>query len=140
MARAAVPVTTQDNLKFYLIIQGILTLGHDWRRAPRSAWPPGSYQSMALTIDDVQRIAHLARIEISATEADATLAQLNDIFGMIERMSRVDTEGIEPMSHPLGGAQRLREDRVTESDAREENLKNAPQVQDGLFLVPRVIE
>ena len=95
---------------------------------------------MALTIDDVQRIAHLARIEISATEADATLVQLNNIFGMIERMSRVDTDGIEPMSHPLGGVQRLREDRVTESDEREENLKNAPQVQDGLFLVPRVIE
>ena len=95
---------------------------------------------MALSIEDVTRIAHLARIEISAAEADATLAQLNDIFGMIERMARVDTEGIEPMSHPLGGVQRLREDRVTETDARGENMKNAPQVQDGLFLVPRVVE
>ena len=95
---------------------------------------------MALTIDDVQRIAHLARIDISAIEADATLAQLNDIFGMIERMSKVDTDGIDPMSHPLGGVQRLREDRVTESDEREANLKNAPQVQDGLLLVPRVVE
>ena len=95
---------------------------------------------MALSIDDVLRIAHLARIDISTSEADATLAQLNDIFGMIERMSKVDTEGIEPMSHPLGGVQRLREDRVTEPDAREENLKNAPQTQDGLFLVPRVVE
>lgn len=95
---------------------------------------------MALNIDDVTRVAHLARIEISAAEAAATLAQLNDIFGMIERMSKVDTTGIEPMSHPLGGMQRLREDRVTETDARTANMKNAPEVQDGLFLVPRVIE
>ena len=95
---------------------------------------------MALKLDDVTRIAHLARIEISAAEADATLAQLNDIFGMIERMSKVDTTGIEPMSHPLGGVQRLREDRVTEVDARAANMKNAPDAQDGLFLVPRVIE
>ena len=95
---------------------------------------------MALNIDDVTRVAHLARIEISAAEAAATLAQLNDIFGMIERMSKVDTGGIEPMSHPLGGVQRLREDRITEADARAANMKNAPEVQDGLFLVPRVIE
>lgn len=95
---------------------------------------------MALKLDDVTRIAHLARIEISAAEAAATLAQLNDIFGMIERMSKVDTTGIEPMSHPLGGVQRLREDRVTEVDAREANMKNAPDARDGLFLVPRVIE
>ena len=95
---------------------------------------------MSLTLSDVTRIAHLARIEISDAEAQATLAQLNDIFGMIERMSRVDTEGVEPMSHPLGGVQRLREDRVTETDRRTENMKNAPEQQDGLFLVPKVIE
>ena len=95
---------------------------------------------MALNLTDVIRIAHLARIEISAAEADATLAQLNDIFGMIERMSRVDTDGIEPMSHPLGGAQRLREDQVTETDQRAANMKNAPDARDGLFLVPRVVE
>ena len=95
---------------------------------------------MALTLPEVQRIAQLARIEISAAEAGQTLAQLNDILGMIERMSKVNTEGIEPMSHPLGGAQRLREDRVTESDARVENMRNAPQAENGLFLVPRVLE
>jgi aspartyl-tRNA(Asn)/glutamyl-tRNA(Gln) amidotransferase subunit C len=95
---------------------------------------------MPLSLDDVNRIAHLARIEISAAEAAATLAQLNDIFGMIERMSKVDTDGVEPMSHPLCGAQRLREDRVTATDDRETNMKNAPEQQDGLFLVPRVIE
>ncbi len=95
---------------------------------------------MALTLDDVARIAHLARIEITADEAGRTLAQLNDIFAMIERMQAVDTTGIEPMAHPLGGGQRLREDAVTESDVREAALRNAPAAQDGLFLVPRVIE
>jgi aspartyl-tRNA(Asn)/glutamyl-tRNA(Gln) amidotransferase subunit C len=95
---------------------------------------------MPLTRDDVYRIAHLARIEINDAQATATLAQLNDIFAMIEKMQRVDTEGIEPMSHPLGGSQRLREDRVTESDLRAQNMRNAPEQADGLFLVPKVIE
>lgn len=95
---------------------------------------------MSLTRDDVYRIAHLARIEINETQANATLAQLNDIFAMIEQMQRVDTEGVEPMSHPLGGSQRLRDDAVTESDQRDLKMQNAPAQSDGLFLVPRVIE
>jgi aspartyl-tRNA(Asn)/glutamyl-tRNA(Gln) amidotransferase subunit C len=95
---------------------------------------------MSLTRDDVYRIAHLARIEINETQANATLAQLNDIFAMIEKMQRVNTDGVEPMSHPLGGSQRLREDGATETDQRELNMQNAPEQTDGLFLVPRVIE
>jgi aspartyl-tRNA(Asn)/glutamyl-tRNA(Gln) amidotransferase subunit C len=95
---------------------------------------------MALDIDQVRRIAHLARIEITDAEAERTLAQLADIFAMIERMQAVDTAGIEPMAHPLGGSQRLRDDLVTEPDQRAVNLQNAPAQQDGLFLVPRVIE
>jgi aspartyl-tRNA(Asn)/glutamyl-tRNA(Gln) amidotransferase subunit C len=95
---------------------------------------------MALTESDVARIAHLARIEIGAAERRAMLAQLNDIFAMIEKMQRIDTTGVAPMAHPLGGRQRLREDRVTETDARHENMKNAPAIEDGLFLVPRVVE
>ncbi|MEY2897891.1 MAG: hypothetical protein RL669_2160 [Pseudomonadota bacterium] len=95
---------------------------------------------MSLTLDDVRRIAHLARIETTDEEAGRTLAQLNDIFAMIERMQAVDTTGIEPMSHPLGGNQRLREDAVTETDERAQNMKNAPDQAEGLFLVPRVIE
>ena len=95
---------------------------------------------MSLTRDDVYRIAHLARIEINEAQANATLAQLNDIFAMIEKMQRVNTDAVEPMSHPLGGAQRLREDRVSDSDQREANMRNAPEQTDGLFLVPRVIE
>ncbi len=95
---------------------------------------------MSLTLADVHRIAHLARIEIDEAQAHATLAQLNDIFTMIERMRRVDTAGVEPMAHPLGGHQRLREDLVTETVDRDENMKNAPAQHDGLFLVPKVIE
>jgi aspartyl-tRNA(Asn)/glutamyl-tRNA(Gln) amidotransferase subunit C len=95
---------------------------------------------MSLTRDDVYRIAHLARIEISEAQANATLAQLNDIFAMIEKMQRVNTDGVEPMSHPLGGSQRLRDDAVTEPDQRAANMRNAPEQADGLFLVPRVIE
>jgi len=95
---------------------------------------------MSLHQQDIQRIAQLARLSITDDEAAHTLAQLNDIFAMIERMRAVDTAGIEPMSHPLGGAQRLREDAVTERPDRERNLANAPARQDGLFLVPRVLE
>jgi aspartyl-tRNA(Asn)/glutamyl-tRNA(Gln) amidotransferase subunit C len=95
---------------------------------------------MSLNLDDVRRIAHLARIEIDDAQAQATLAQLNDIFAMIEQMQKVPTDGVEPMSHPLGGDQRLRDDVVTEGDERDANLRNAPEQQDGLFLVPKVIE
>jgi len=95
---------------------------------------------MSLTRDDVYRIAHLARIEINEAQATATLAELNNIFAMIEKMQRVNTDGVEPMAHPLGGGQRLREDKVVEPDPRDLNLKNAPAQVDGLFLVPRVIE
>jgi aspartyl-tRNA(Asn)/glutamyl-tRNA(Gln) amidotransferase subunit C len=95
---------------------------------------------MSLSLDDVYRIAHLARIEITPDQAERTLAQLNDILAMIEKMRAVDTTGVEPMAHPLGGSQRLRDDVVTAIEDREANMKNAPEQQDGLFLVPRVIE
>lgn len=95
---------------------------------------------MSLSLDDVRRIADLARIEITEAEADQTLGQLNGIFELIAEMQAVNTASIEPMSHPLGGGQRLREDLVSEADARELNMRNAPASEDGLFLVPRVIE
>lgn len=95
---------------------------------------------MPLTLDDVHRIAHLARIEITADQAEASAAQLNDIFAMIESMAQVDTAGIAPMTHPLDGTQRLREDVAEAPPERELLLRNAPLQQDGLFLVPRVIE
>jgi aspartyl-tRNA(Asn)/glutamyl-tRNA(Gln) amidotransferase subunit C len=95
---------------------------------------------MALDLAQVRRIADLARIEVTDAEAQRVLDQLNDIFRMIERMQAVDTDGVEPMAHPLGGAQRLRDDVVTASDQRAAILANAPEQQDGLFLVPRVLE
>jgi aspartyl-tRNA(Asn)/glutamyl-tRNA(Gln) amidotransferase subunit C len=95
---------------------------------------------MALTLSDVKRIAHLARIEVTDAEAGQALGQLNDIFKLIEQLQSVDTIGIEPMSHPLGGSQRLREDVASSTENREANMRNAPSQLDGLFLVPRVIE
>ena len=95
---------------------------------------------MSLDLNAVRRIAHLARIEITDDEAQQTLAQLTDIFAMIEQMQAVDTTGVEPMADPLGGTLRLRDDAVTEGDQRAAAMINAPAHVDGLFLVPRVIE
>ena len=93
-----------------------------------------------LDLAQVRRIADLARIDVTDDEAQRVLAQLNDIFAMIERMQAVDTDAVAPMAHPLGGTQRLRDDVVSAADERDANLANAPAQQDGLFLVPRVIE
>lgn len=99
---------------------------------------------MALTPEDVSRIADLARLELSADERSAMLGQLNGFFGIVEQMSAVDTGGVEPLFTPLSAvhavALRLRDDAVTESDQREANQQSAPAVEDGLFLVPKVIE
>ena len=95
---------------------------------------------MALTLADVKRVAHLARIAIDDDEARAVLAQLGGVFELIERMQAVDTRGIEPMSHALDVVQRLRDDVVTESDRHEAFQRIAPQVEGALYLVPKVIE
>jgi len=103
---------------------------------------------MALTPDDVSRIAHLARLELTDAEAGAMLAQLNGFFRIVEQMSAVDTRGVEPLYTPLAAlhevASRLREDAVTETagdaEARTRNQASAPAVQDGLYLVPKVID
>jgi aspartyl-tRNA(Asn)/glutamyl-tRNA(Gln) amidotransferase subunit C len=95
---------------------------------------------MSLTTEDVKRIAHLSRIEITESEAAATLDKLGGILGLIEQMQAVDTTGIEPMSHSQDVTQRLREDIVTEPDQRALFQANAPAVENGLYLVPKVIE
>jgi len=99
---------------------------------------------MALTPQDVSRIAHLARLELSAAEQAAMLVQLNGFFGIVEQMGAVDTTGIEPLYTPLSAlaqvSLRLRDDVVTETDQRQANQRSAPAVEDGLFLVPKVIE
>ncbi len=99
---------------------------------------------MALNLEDVSRIAKLARLELSSAEEPVMLANLNDFFSIVEQMSAVDTSGVEPLYTPLSAVQqvelRLRDDVVTESNQREANQRSAPAVEDGLFLVPRVIE
>lgn len=95
---------------------------------------------MALTQDDIKRIAYLARIEINEEQAEATLGKLSGILGLIEEMQAVDTQGIVPMSHSQDVVQRLREDVVTASDQREAFQAVAPATEDGLYLVPRVVE
>jgi aspartyl-tRNA(Asn)/glutamyl-tRNA(Gln) amidotransferase subunit C len=95
---------------------------------------------MLLTLEEVRRIAELARIGISEAEARAAQSQLNDIFELIGQMQKVDTEGVEPMSHGQEATPRLREDKATEPDQRELFQSIAPQKEAGLYLVPRVIE
>ena len=95
---------------------------------------------MSLSLDDVKRIALLARIAIDEQEEHQVLGELRSIFGLIEEMQAVDTAGVEPMSHAQDVVQRLRPDNVTEGDQRQLYQSIAPQVEDGLYLVPRVIE
>lgn len=95
---------------------------------------------MSLSSSDVKRIAHLARIEVSDDEAEATLQKLSGILGLIEQMQAVDTTGIVPMSHSQEVVQRLRPDVVTETDQRAAFQAIAPAVENGLYLVPKVIE
>ena len=102
-------------------------------RGARSIFP-------MLSHDEVLRIARLARIEVGERDIEALRAELNGILGLIDQMRSVDTTGIEPMSHPQADAQRLREDRVSEPDQRDRFQAIAPSVEDGLYLVPKVID
>ena len=95
---------------------------------------------MSLSLPEVKRVAWLARIEISDAEAQAVQGHLNGIFKLIEQMQSVDTGGVEPMAHAQDVMQRLREDRVTETDQHALYQSIAPQVEGGLYLVPKVIE
>lgn len=95
---------------------------------------------MNLTEADIKRIARLARIAVTEQETQTIRGELSNIFQLIETMQAVDTKGIVPMSHSQDMVQRLREDRVTESNQRELFQSVAPQVDAGLYLVPKVIE
>ena len=99
---------------------------------------------MSLSSQDIARIAHLARLQLSAEESARMLAQINGFFDIVEQMRAVDTAGVEPLPHPVAAIQqvalRLREDVASEPNQREANQRSAPAVEDGLFLVPRVIE
>ncbi|WP_296871417.1 Asp-tRNA(Asn)/Glu-tRNA(Gln) amidotransferase subunit GatC [Tibeticola sp.] len=99
---------------------------------------------MSLSSQDIARIAHLARLELQPDEGARLQQQLNGFFSIVEAMRAVDTQGIEPLPHPVAAVQdivlRLREDAVSEPNQREANQRSAPAVEAGLFLVPRVIE
>jgi aspartyl-tRNA(Asn)/glutamyl-tRNA(Gln) amidotransferase subunit C len=99
---------------------------------------------MALTSQDLDRIANLARLELQPSESEHMLTQLNGFFDIVEQMRAVDTSGLEPLAHPVAVIQditlRLREDTVSEPNQRDLNQRSAPAVEQGLFLVPKVIE
>jgi len=95
---------------------------------------------MALERTEVEKIAHLARLGLFESDLPRTTETLNNILGLIDRMQAVDTTGIEPLAHPLETTQRLRADVVTERNQRDAYQAIAPAVEEGLYLVPRVIE
>ena len=95
---------------------------------------------MSLSPDDVRRIARLARIALQPAESAAVAERLNGVLAMVEQIRRVDTAGIEPMAHAQDVVQPLREDSVTETDQRERYQAVAPAVEEGLYLVPKVVE
>jgi len=99
---------------------------------------------MPLSPLDIDRIAHLARLELSPEASERMLGQMNGFFEIVEKMRAVDTQGLEPLAHPVAMIQdialRLRDDTVTEFNHREANQRSAPAVERGLFLVPKVIE
>ncbi|MEP7247840.1 MAG: Asp-tRNA(Asn)/Glu-tRNA(Gln) amidotransferase subunit GatC [Gammaproteobacteria bacterium] len=96
---------------------------------------------MTLTASQIASIAQLARLELNQTEIPVYQQSLSSILDFVSELNRVDTKDVEPMAHPLSGlAQRLRPDAVTEQDARERYQANAPKVEAGLYLVPKVIE
>ena len=95
---------------------------------------------MSLDKDQVQQIAVLARLRLADEEFAETVDKLSRIVDFVDQLSQADTEHVIPMAHPLDVAQRLRPDAVTEDDDRDRFQDNAPSVQDGLYLVPKVIE
>jgi len=95
---------------------------------------------MSMSPNEVFRIAHLARLALSEEEAGRLTRDLSRILDLVAQMNAVDTRGVEPMAHPLDMAQRLREDRVTEADRRDHFQRVAPQIEAGLYLVPKVID
>lgn len=99
---------------------------------------------MALTHDDIARIANLARLELNQLESERMLKGLNQFFEVVEQINAVDTSGVTPLAHPVAAIQevqlRLRDDVVSEPNNREANQKSAPAVEKGYFLVPKVIE
>lgn len=95
---------------------------------------------MALDKSEVEKIAHLARLHVSDSEAEEVSARITDILALIDQMQTVDTDSVEPLAHPLDVIQRLRADTVSEENQRDELQKLAPNSEDGQYLVPKVLE
>ncbi|HOP16191.1 MAG TPA: Asp-tRNA(Asn)/Glu-tRNA(Gln) amidotransferase subunit GatC [Gammaproteobacteria bacterium] len=95
---------------------------------------------MSLSADDVAKIAHLARLAVAPGENAALGRELSNILDLVAQMDAADTAGVVPMAHPLDMAQRLRDDAVSEQNSRDQYQAGAPAVENGLFLVPKVIE
>ncbi|MFB9885774.1 Asp-tRNA(Asn)/Glu-tRNA(Gln) amidotransferase subunit GatC [Balneatrix alpica] len=95
---------------------------------------------MALQHSDVEKIAHLARLQVASEDLGAYARDLSSILELVDQMQAVNTDGVEPLSNPLDEVQRLRPDQVTEPNQREQLQQNAPAAERGLFLVPKVIE
>ena len=95
---------------------------------------------MSLQHSDIEKIAHLARLAVSQDDVPRYVRELSNILQMVEQMNSVDTRTVVPMAHPLEAGQRLRADEITETDQRELFQSVAPQVEAGLYLVPKVIE
>jgi aspartyl-tRNA(Asn)/glutamyl-tRNA(Gln) amidotransferase subunit C len=95
---------------------------------------------MAIELKDIENVAHLARLHLSDGEKAEALSSINSILKMIDQMQAIDTTGVEPLAHGYDASQRLREDVVTESNQRDVLLKLAPSTDQGLFLVPKVLE
>src|SRR5690606_15720687 len=112
----------------------------DRSRRPAAPEPQPGEITMALERSDVEKIAHLARLGLNDADLPQTTATLNSILGLIDAMQAVDTEGVEPLAHPLEATQRLRADVVSETNQREAYQAIAPAVENGLYLVPKVIE
>lgn len=130
-------------LAFYKALRSFIDIKDLHTTLSAAHFAPPKHMSLALS--DVKRIAHLARLELTEDQATATLDKLNGIFSLVEQLSAVDTTGVEPLSHPIAALQtdlslRLRDDVVTETNRREDYQRTAPATEDGLYLVPKVIE
>ena len=95
---------------------------------------------MALDKTEIEKIAHLARLHIGESETEEVATRITDILALIDQMQSVDTEAVEPLAHPLDLVQRLRADEITEDNQRDRLQKLAPASEDGLYLVPKVLE
>jgi len=95
---------------------------------------------MSLKTEDVKNIAHLARLAIDEDSIDDYASDLSNILDLVEQMNQVNTDNVQPMAHPMDAQQRLRDDEVSEPDQRDKFQSIAPDVENGLYRVPKVIE